>query len=259
MAIKRGRVRPEKCKVVFFDLEFYVPEKSRTASGFCYNPWDKDCSFIGGSFLVANPVRDFNIPKSEILSKTKSFWLWEHATEKAMLERIYALLKAVSDQVKNAHDGAVSAILCGIGITSSDVPILFELFKRFQILSNQEAFVLQNSFRVIDLSQLVIGTFNNPGNLLYPKSKNHILNKYMYGTKFASGKSVWELYEAKNHAEIQSRVLDEVYSTHKCYELIQSEFESFKRLEASNKRQEKLLARAKETAAEVSCAVAAAE
>ncbi|KPZ24961.1 hypothetical protein [Pseudomonas syringae group genomosp. 3] len=258
MAIQKGRVRPGKCKVVFFDLEFYVPAEKRTASGFCYNPWDKDCRFIGGSFLVANPERDFNIAKSEVLKKTKSFWLWEHPTEKEMLERIYALLKTACDQVKNAHDGAVSAILCGIGITSSDVPILFELFKRFHILSNQEAFSFQNSFRVVDLSQLVIGTFNNPGNLLYPKSKHHILNKYMYGTKFEPGKSVWQLYEAKSHAEIQTRVLDEVYSTHKCYQLIQSDFESFKKLEARNNRQEKLVSKAREAADELSSDVGAA-
>lgn len=245
--------------MVFFDLEFYVPEKKRTTSGFCYNPWDKDCRFIGGSFLVANPERDFNIAKSEVLKKTKSFWLWEYATEKEMLEHIYALLKAACDQVKNAHDGAVSAILCGIGITSSDIPILFELFKRFHILSNQEAFVFQNSFRVVDLSQLVIGTFNNPGNLLYPKSKNHILNKYMHGTKFAPGTSVWQLYEAGNHAEIQNRVQNEIYSTHRCYELIQSEFESFKKLEAKNKRQEKLMSKARDNPTEVSLELEAAD
>ncbi|MGV8865017.1 MAG: hypothetical protein ACOH2T_28185 [Pseudomonas sp.] len=257
MAMQKGRIRLGKCRVVFFDLEFYVPETKRTESGFCYNPWDKDCRFIGGSFLVANPERDFNIAKSEVVKKTKSIWLWEHATEKEVLENIYNLLKAACDKVKNAHDGAVSAILCGIGITSSDVPILFELFKRFNILSNQEAFAFQNSFRVVDLSQLAIGTFNNLSNFLYPKSKNHILNKYMHGTKFESGKSVWQLYEAKSHAEIQGRVLDEVYSTYKCYELLQSDFESFKNLEARNKRYEKLLSKAREAAAEVSSDVEA--
>lgn len=255
MAMQKGRIRLGKCRVVFFDLEFYVPENKRTESGFCYNPWDKDSRFIGGSFLVANPERDFNIAKSEVHKKTKSFWLWEHATEKEVLENIYALLKAACDKVKSAHDGAASAILCGIGITSSDVPILFDLFKRFHILSNQDAFAFQNSFRVIDLSQLAIGTFNNPSNLLYPKSKSHILNKYMHGTKFEPGKSVWQLYEAKSYAEIQSRVLDEVYSTHKCYELIQSDFALFKSLEAKNKRYEKLLSKAKDAAAEVSSEV----
>ncbi|POR57995.1 hypothetical protein N028_19075 [Pseudomonas syringae USA011] len=80
----------------------------------------------------------------------------------------------------------------------------------------------------------------------------------MYGTKFEPGKSVWQLYEAKSHAEIQTRVLDEVYSTHKCYQLIQSDFESFKKLEARNKRQEKLVSKAREAADELSSDVGAA-
>lgn len=259
MAKQKGRIRPGKCRVVFFDLEFYVPVKMRTESGFCYNPWAEDCRFIGGSFLVANPERDFNVAKSEVLKKTESFWLWEHATEKEVLENIYALLKAACDKVKNAHDGAVSAVLCGIGITSADVPILFELFKRFHVLSNQEAFAFQNSFRIVDLSQLAIGTFNNPNNFLYPKSKNHILNKYIHGTKFESGKTVWQLYEAESHADIQSRVLDEVYSTYKCYELIRLDFELFKNLEARNKRNEKIQRKAREDAPEVSSEVEASE
>lgn len=55
--------------------------------------------------------------------------------------------KTACEQVKNAHEGAVSAILCGIGITSSDVPILFELFKRFHILSNQGMRLAKSSTR----------------------------------------------------------------------------------------------------------------
>ncbi|GBH13847.1 hypothetical protein KPSA1_07340 [Pseudomonas syringae pv. actinidiae] len=54
-------------------------------------------------------------------------------------------------------------------------------------------------------------------------------------------------------------MLDEVYSTHKCYELIQSKFESFKKLEAMNKRQEKLLSKAREAATEVSSEVEATD
>ncbi|NMY06579.1 hypothetical protein HBO12_26845 [Pseudomonas sp. WS 5059] len=74
----------------------------------------------------------------------------------------------------------------------------------------------------------------------------------MYGTKFEPGESVWQLYEADNYAEIQSRVLDEVHSIHKCYELIQSEFEWFKKLEARNKRLERLLSKVREAATEAS-------
>ena len=228
-----------KCRIIFFDLEFYVPENSRSETGFCYNPWDKSCKILGGSFLLANPEKDFGITESDVLKKTKSLWLWEHGSEKELLQQIYNILKSAYDTVRNAHDGAISPILCGIGITSSDIPILFELFKRFNILTNPEAFSFQNSFRAIDLSQLAVATFNNPNNFLYPKTKSHILNKYLPDTKFETGKSVWELYESKDYQGIQNRVLSEVYSTHRCYELIKTDIDKFKSLELSQKKREK--------------------
>ncbi|WP_223513040.1 hypothetical protein [Pseudomonas sp. GL-B-19] len=237
--MQKNRIRIEKCRVIFFDLEFYVPENSRSELGFCYNPWDKGCKFLGGSFLVANPEKDFHISKSEISRKTQSLWLWGHDSERELLERIYLILKTAHDKVRDAHGGTVSPVLCGIGITSSDIPILFELFKRFQILTNQEAFKFQNSFRVVDLSQLAISTFNNPNNFLYPKTKSHILNKYMPGTKFETGKTVWQLYESKSYEEIQQRVVSEIFSTHRCYELIKADLEVFKCLELRNKKLEK--------------------
>lgn len=230
----------DKCRIIFFDLEFYVPKSSRSKTGFCYNPWDTNCKILGGAFLLANPEKDFGITESEVLKKTKSFWLWEHRTEKELIQQIYKIFKSAYDTVRKAHDGAVSPILCGIGITSSDIPILFELFKRFQVLSNAEAFAFQNAFRVIDISQLALATFNNASYFLYPKTKGHILNKYLPGTKFESGKSVWELYESKDHEGIRTRVFDEVYSTHRCYELIKCDFDKFKSLELSHKKREKL-------------------
>lgn len=133
----------------------------------------------------------------------------------------------------------VSPILCGIGITTSDLPILIELFKRYKILTNAEAFVFQNKFRVVDLSQLSISTFNNGNNFLYPKSKNEILLKYINGKKFESGKAVWELYESKDYAGIEERVLDEVTSTHKCYKLINDDLHNFKALEKAEKKRMK--------------------
>ncbi|MDH1057430.1 hypothetical protein [Aquipseudomonas alcaligenes] len=238
--MRNNRTILGKCRIIFFDLEFYVPENSRSKTGFCYNPWDKSCKILGGSFLLANPEKDFGIIESDVYKRTKSLWLWEHGSEKELLQQIYNTLKGAHEIVRNAHDGAISPILCGIGITSSDIPILFELFKRFGILSNPEAFAFQNSFRAIDLSQLSIATFNNPNNFLYPKTKSHILNKYIPGTKFESGKSVWELYESKEFKEIQARVLSEVYSTHRCYELIKSDLDKFKSLELSNKKREKI-------------------
>jgi hypothetical protein len=173
--MKHSRLIISKCRIIFFDLEFYVPESSRTENGFCYNPWDENCKLIGGSFLLANPANDFGISDHEIQSKIKSHWLWQHGTEEKLLQAIHDTLRIAFDLVRKAHKGAVSPILCGIGITSSDIPIIFELFKRFNILSNIEAFNFQNGFRAIDLSQISVATFNNQDNFLYPKSKSHIL------------------------------------------------------------------------------------
>ena len=229
-----------KCRIVFFDLEFYVPEASRVKSGLCYNPWDKKCKLLGGAFLVANPANDFQISSEEVLKKTESFWLWDFKDERELLITIYELLKKALLVVHNAHQKRVSPLLCGIGISSSDVPILIELFKRYQILSNVEAFKFQSHFRVIDLSQLAIVCFNNSNDYLYPKVKNNLLSKYMPGKRFDSGKSVWDLYESGKYAEINSRVIDEIASTHTVYKCILSDYRKFKRLEKDEKRNAKL-------------------
>lgn len=238
--MKNKRVIISKCRIIFFDLEFYVPENSRSKIGFNYNPWDKRSKILGGSFLIANPEKDFGITEYNIRKRTKSFWIWNYESEKDLLLQIYKILKSTYDMVNSAHEGAVSPVLCGIGITSSDIPILFELFKRFKILTNAEAFSFQNGFRVIDLSQLSVATFNNSNYFLYPKTKSHILNKYLPDTKFETGKIVWELYESEDYEGIQARVLNEVIATHRCYELIKSNLDQFKYLERDYKKYIKL-------------------
>ena len=220
-----------------------MPESGRDKSGFCYNPWDKRCKLLGGSFFIANPEKDLSKSSENINSKVKSLWLWNKKSERELLEDIYHLLKSTSEIVKKAHNGKVSALLCGIGITTSDVPILIDLFKRYKILSNEESFSFQNEFRLIDLSQLSIATFNNSNNFLYPKQKSLLLQKYIPEKKFESGKSVWGMYDEKQYDQIESRVVDEVVCTHECYIKILANVREFKRLEKNHKRQQKLLAK----------------
>ena len=121
MKIKLG-----SCITVIFDLEFYVPEKSRKEVGFCYNPWDKKSKILGGSFLSINGFTVDKVHDKAISKKIRSYWLWEHENnERALLETILDVLVEVSEKVSKAHNGTRSAVLCGIGISSSDVPILF--------------------------------------------------------------------------------------------------------------------------------------
>lgn len=238
--MKHLRINHYKCRIIFFDLEFYVPESSRVEHGLCYNPWDKSCKLLGGAFLIANPGSDFDVTDKYLDSKTKSLWLWQHNSERDLLLKVYQILKKAEETVSNAHDNRLSPLLCGIGISSSDTPILFELFKRYQILSNIEAFKLQSRFRSIDLSQLAITMFNNSNHFLYPKTKNVILNKYFRDVKFDKSESVWELYENNDFKSIESRTRDEVFYTHKCYEKIYADILKFKNLEKYDIRRKKL-------------------
>lgn len=234
--LKYLKIKPGKCRVIFFDLEFYVPLKSRDRAGFCYNPWDKGSKLLGGSFLKANPEKHLTDTSIVTEKNVKSLWLWNHGSERQLLIQIYHILKSAYDLVFKAHEGKVSPILCGIGISSSDVPILFELFKRYNILSNSEAFYFQNKFRVIDISQLAMSTFNNSSNFIYPKQKSQILQKYMPKKKFENGKNVWSLYDKKDTSSIESRVIDEVLCAYHCYMRILKDLRYFKYLEKNKKK-----------------------
>lgn len=224
------------CRIIFLDLEFYVPESSRRTKGLSYNPWDPDCKLLGGSFFVSNPTKDFESHLDIDSDQIQSFWLWNYDSEKALLIDIFNLLKQVSQDAKAGNDGRVSATLCGIGIISSDIPVIFDLLKRYELLSNAEAFYFQTEFRVIDVSNLAIPTFNHSSMFAYPKTKKDLLLKYISGKKFESGTAVWNLYEKAQYNEIEYRTNDEISCTHKIYSEILNNYKLFKRLEKEDKR-----------------------
>jgi len=234
--VSHSKINLEQCRIIFFDLEFYVPENSRTQNGFCYNPWDKKCKLLGGSFYITSPSTGLNRSGEKIKSKIKSLWLWNYESEKALLIKIYRLLKNTLEVATTNNSGSVSPLFCGIGITTSDVPIIFELFKRYKILSNTEAFTFQTKFRSIDLSQLAIPVFNSSNNFLYPKTKKDLLIKYFDNKIIEDGRSVWELFESQKYKEIEIRVEDEIMCTYICYKSLKSDFDKYKSLERSNKR-----------------------
>ncbi|HTB32665.1 MAG TPA: hypothetical protein VK808_11595 [Bacteroidia bacterium] len=214
-----------KSRVIFFDLEFYVPVNERNSKGLCYNPFSKDCLFITGAFLPLIPSTDFELTDAQIASKIQIFNFWEIKSEKNMVKEIYDFLRKHQVAVKDAHNGMYSPLLCGIGIASSDIPILFELIKKHQILQPNQTFQFQNNFRTLDLSQLSIASFKPSDYFLYPKSKKEILKKYLPNKNFKSGKSVWELYEQKDYQTIEERIKDEVLCTYLCYKSLKEDFE----------------------------------
>lgn len=225
-----------QCRIIFFDLEFYVPEKHRHNNGICYNPWIKECKLLGGNFFSANPTTDFQLNTNLSTRKKaiKSFWLWNEKNETELVTKIFTYLNSLL--IHSDKNG--NLLLCGIGITTSDVPVLIDLFKRYHLLTNQEAFRFQNKFRMIDLSQLAIGCFNQSNDFMYPKIKNDLVSKFVPNQSFASGKEVWGLFENKHYSLIETRVKQEIIATYDIYKGLLANFRYFKKLESMEKKRE---------------------
>ena len=230
-------IEPSKARIIFFDLEFYVPIQNRKESGFNYNPAIEGNLLLGGSFYSSSPTKDLLPEKTFNQNKLKHFWLWQHNGEKHLLESIYKHLREIEAQIYRHFQGVVSPVVCGIGISNSDLPVLFHLFSKHEIDTPANLFEFQNLLRVIDLSQLSIGLFNKKDAFLYPKTKNEILSKCLRGKTMESGKNIWELYECGDLKKIEARVSEEISSTISCYKIIKKNFDLFKQLEAEHKKQ----------------------
>lgn len=229
-----------KTRIIFFDLEFYVPEKNRKEKGFSYNPWQDGSIFLGGSYVIALGTRDQVNPLDDDLKKRiKSLWIWNSTNEKELVGKFFKLFKSQLDQCIEASQG-VSPLICGIGIQNSDIPVLMALFRKHGYLNESQSFAFENSLRILDLSVLGIGFFNNKTYLMYPKKKNELLNKFFQDQVFESGVSVWEQYEDSKYDDIQSRNEKEVFYTLRLYYEFKRKIMSMKEIEGKYIKLEKL-------------------
>lgn len=201
-------------KILFFDLEYYVPPEGRQVKGLKYNPWNEGSLLLGGSFLMCDP----DDLKKECYDKDiKSCFLWNYASEEELVKEIFSLLTGFKESVTKRSKNKISPILSGIGIITSDIPVLLELFKKYLLVTERDAFTFQSGFKVLDLSTLTLPFFPAGSNLLYPKIKKEILSRFMNGVTFSSGTVVWDLYDKGEMGLIEKRVKEEVSALRICY------------------------------------------
>ena len=116
---QRLRFYPEKSKIVFLDLEYFVPANDRqrkTPSGMTFSPVLPGHKILGGTFLTYYPMQDK-------VGKRNKFWEWQLGSETKVLQSIYDLLEREWKSIET-KDQAGSLMLSGIGISHSDVPSL---------------------------------------------------------------------------------------------------------------------------------------
>jgi hypothetical protein len=162
-----------KTIVIFFDLEFYVPQEERIVEhGFQANPYkDKDI-IIGGTFIKYLPLNEKH--EDEIFK----YWIWDYEfNEKNMLIDIVKLFNDSWDIVKSL-EGQCDLMVCGIGISRIDLAYLFGRCIKNNIENAENLFVILNHLRIIELENLILPLFKTKNELLYPKNTSEINDKF---------------------------------------------------------------------------------
>lgn len=200
------RFFPERTKLLFFDLEYYVPCAARSRkslTGMLFAPSLPGHKILGGTFQCYYPMLDRLDPPVQL-------WEWHYGSEHALLRAIYGLLRTQWKSIA-AKAGMGSLMLGGIGISHSDVPALLWKLRSHKVAAEDETYDTLCGCRQIDLTTATFSQFAfNTGYFAYPKSKSHLYQKYLAGKQVASGKVVWQAYEDRNFTAIEARSTEEV-------------------------------------------------
>lgn len=205
MRVER-RFFPDRTRILFFDLEYYVPPEDRARpapGGMRFSPHLPSHRLLGGAFLSYLPMLDRVASRHE-------FWTWSHADEASMLRALCAHLQAEWKPYADPRQEG-TPILAGIGIGHSDVPCLAARIALHGTMDPVRAHDLLYGCRQLDLGVACFGQFalNHPY-FAYPKTKRQLYEKYADGKRIDPGRAVWDLYDRGDHAAIEARCREEV-------------------------------------------------
>ena len=191
---------PEKTQIIFFDLEFYVPESDRDGRlGLKANPYKNNHFLIGGTFQRYFPL--LNHEKNNI---KKEFWIWKYNSEKEMLKDILKFIEDSWNIIKK-KDNQAELFFSEIGISRVDIQYLFARCHKYNLKSDEVLFDLFYKSRFLDLETIVIPYFKNKDNMIKTKSTKEILSKFKIERDRGPSANIWEQYDKKDCDAIGER------------------------------------------------------
>lgn len=103
-------------------------------------------------------------------------------------------------------------ILVGTGISRLDVPTLYVRSALHRIDAEAALYETYFKTKVVDLGDVGIALFKSNPTIysIYPKTTNVLVSRLQIQTHKTSGKSVWDLYEAREFDAIKERTAGEV-------------------------------------------------
>jgi len=212
---KFRRYDKSKICVLFFDLEFYVPENDRNIKGIRANPYKNGHFLIGGTFIFFNPL-------SEDGNEIDIFkhWIWDYENENTMIKAILENIIPSIDE-KEITNILNNTIICGNGITTLDIPYLFGRCQKDNIDLAVNLYHWLNGFKIVDLQNVGIPFFKYDDSLLYPITKEEMNNLFLNKLgKNEMKKLVWDYYDKNEYNSIMKNNLDEVLYNLEIYKVI---------------------------------------
>ncbi len=148
------------------------------------------------------------------IKPVRQIWEWSAGSEKAALKEILEVLKSEWRAIERKPDSG-SLMLCGIGISHSDVPALLAKMTSCGLDDPARIYDLLYGCRQIDLSVATYSQFaTKTAYFAYPKSKAQLYQKYLPDvSNVAPAMTVWDSFLAEDFASIEARAATEVAHT----------------------------------------------
>lgn len=206
-------------EIIFFDLEWYVPEEQRISKGgsLMANPNKGGQKLLGGVFAKFHPLKD-RIKDIEY----DHFWLWSEEDERTLVENIYNYIKDEWNAFEGKHWSLADLILCGQGISRFDVPILYIRSVYYGVDSEEEIFETLFKTKQVDLSNVAVPLIW--ADVMYPANWNLICKRFGFKRLKESGARVWDMYDEGGYGLIEERTEQEVRDCINFYDLVVKRF-----------------------------------
>ncbi|WP_258083470.1 3'-5' exonuclease family protein [Thermococcus thermotolerans] len=200
--------------VIFFDIEYYVPEEHRNRPGLKANP------YLNGGFVIGGVFQRY-FPIENKFEKKEEFWIWEmngkdiQEKERELLRKIYYYFRESWTRLEVFGNGPrlTEPIAAGFGIARFDIPVLFVRSLIHEIAEPEKLYETYFKMRHLDLSvaSVPLTPERKYPEVLAPVSQNWVIkNLLMIENKKPSGTEVWDFYDRSEHDRIRKRTIEEI-------------------------------------------------
>ncbi|MDO9523652.1 MAG: hypothetical protein Q7J08_08095 [Methanocorpusculum sp.] len=199
---------PSLTEFLVFDLEAFVPpadRRKRTGASLAVNAFREGHTLLGGVVYGSRPIA------GEVVHNYTHHWMWREGGEREVVTSLYQVFANMWANVKDKKMIQADPVVCGVGISTFDMPFLLAKCLQYQVAPLEEIYNTIGKCRVVDLSVAGIGFIPTQNPILHPCSHNQLADALLpERERKPTGKKVWEMMDAKDYGAVERRCESEV-------------------------------------------------